>query len=181
VFRVWPQKNHLHRHSSHFFLLLPMSFPTYEVQVDSTAIKFCTMSSTDQTDLWLIDKEGNTFVKSTDRSSSSSSTTPTPVLHFPLPNPPPSPIQDSLEVPVKDPVNNFTSQLTEQLTREVSLQESTYGLAQALVESAVRNGHTFITEEKYEDYTAQSPFHQAENCWTPAWVVVTDNILSVTL
>jgi len=149
-----------------------MSFPTYEVQVDSTAILFSTMSGTDQTDLQLIDKEGNTFVKSTDFSSSSSSATPTPILYFPLPNPPPSPIQDSLEVPVVDPVNNFTSQLMEQLTCEVSLRESTYGLVQALAESAVRNGHTFITEEKYEDYTAQSPFHQAENCRTAAWVVL---------
>ena len=126
------------------------------------------MSGTDQSGLQMVGKEGNTFVASTDDSSSSSSTTPTPVLHFPLPNPPPSPIQDSLEVPVEDPVNNFTSQLMEQLTREVSLRKSTYGLAQALGESAVQNGHTFITEEKYEDYTAQSPFHQAENCWTMA-------------
>ena len=130
------------------------------------------MSGTDQTDLQLIDKEGNMFVASTDRSSSSSSTTPTPVPQFPLPNPPPSPIRDSLEVPVEDPVNNFTSQLTEQLMREVGLRESTYGLVQALAESAVQNGHMFITKEKYEDYTAQSPFHQAENCRTTAWVVL---------
>jgi hypothetical protein len=30
----------------------------------------------------------------------------------------------------------------------------------------------FITKEKYEDYTAQSPFHQAENCRTVAWLVL---------
>jgi hypothetical protein len=30
----------------------------------------------------------------------------------------------------------------------------------------------FIAKENYKDYTAQSPFHQAENCWTTAWVVL---------
>jgi hypothetical protein len=29
-----------------------------------------------------------------------------------------------------------------------------------------------IAEENYEDYTAQSPFHQAENCRTAAWIVL---------
>jgi hypothetical protein len=51
----------------------------------------------------------------------------------------------------------------EQLMHEVSL---------ALAESAMQNGHMFITKEKYKDYTVQSPFHQAENCQTTAWVVL---------
>ena len=59
-----------------------------------------------------------------------------------------------------------------QPTHEISSQEFAYGLTCALVESAVRNGHTFVAEENYEDYTAQSPFHQAENCQTVAWVVL---------
>jgi len=36
----------------------------------------------------------------------------------------------------------------------------------------MQNGHMFVTEENYEDYMAQSPFHQAGNCWTTAWVVL---------
>ena len=89
-----------------------------------------------------------------------------------LQNPPPSPIQDLVTVPVENPSTDFTSQLTKQLTHEISSCKSAYGLACALAESAVWNGHTFVAEENYEDYTAQSPFHQAENCWTAAWVVL---------
>ena len=59
-----------------------------------------------------------------------------------------------------------------QLTHEISSQEFAYGLTCALVESAVWNGHTFVAEENYEDYTVQSPFHQAGNCRTAAWVVL---------
>ena len=36
----------------------------------------------------------------------------------------------------------------------------------------MQNRHTFIAKENYKDYTAQSPFHQAENCQTVAWVVL---------
>ena len=75
-----------------------------------------------------------------------------------LQNPPPSPIQDLVTIPVENPSTDFTSQLTKQLTHEISSRESAYGLACALAESAVRNGHTFVAEEDYEDYTAQSPF-----------------------
>jgi hypothetical protein len=89
-----------------------------------------------------------------------------------LHNPPPSPIQDLVTVPVENPSTDFTSQLTKQLTHEISSRKSAYGLACALAESAVQNGHTFIAEENYEDYMAQSPFHQAENCRTAAWVVL---------
>jgi hypothetical protein len=56
--------------------------------------------------------------------------------------------------------------------REISSQEFAYGLACALAESTMQNGHAYIAEENYEDYTAQSPFHQAENCWTAAGVVL---------
>jgi hypothetical protein len=45
-------------------------------------------------------------------------------------------------------------------------------LACALTESAMQNGHVFIAEENYKDYTAQSPFHQTENCQTTCWVVL---------
>jgi hypothetical protein len=89
-----------------------------------------------------------------------------------LQNPPPSLIRDLVTIPVENPSTDFTSQLTKQLTHEISSHESAYGLACALAESAVRNGHTFVVEENYEDYTAQSPFHQAENCQTAAWVVL---------
>jgi len=89
-----------------------------------------------------------------------------------LQNPPPSPIRDLVTTPVENPSTDFTSQLTKQLTHEISSRKSAYGLACALAESAVRNGHTFVAEENYEDYTAQSPFHQAENCRTAAWVVL---------
>src|SRR6202790_1632935 len=89
-----------------------------------------------------------------------------------LQNPPPSPIQDLVTVPFKNPPTDFTSQLTKQLTHEISSQKSAYGLACALAESAVQNGHAFVAEENYEDYMAKSPFHQAENCWTAAWVVL---------
>jgi hypothetical protein len=59
-----------------------------------------------------------------------------------------------------------------QLTCEIGSQEFTYGLIYALAESAMRNGHTFIAKKNYKDYTAQSPFHQTENCRTTAWVVL---------
>ena len=36
----------------------------------------------------------------------------------------------------------------------------------------MQNGHTFIAEENYKDYIAQSPFYQAENCQTMAWIVL---------
>jgi len=85
-----------------------------------------------------------------------------------LQNPPPSPIQDLITVPVENPSTNFTSQLTKQLTHEISLHKTAYGLTCALAESAVQNGHMFVAEEYYEDYTAQPPFHQAENCRTVA-------------
>jgi hypothetical protein len=62
--------------------------------------------------------------------------------------------------------------LTKQLTHEISSREFAYGLTCALAELAMWNGHTFVAEENYEDYTAQSPFHQAENCQTVAWVVL---------
>src|SRR5882762_9473555 len=89
-----------------------------------------------------------------------------------LQNPPPSPIRDLVTTPVENPSTDFTSQLTKQLTHEISSRKSAYGLACALAESAVQNGHTFVAEENYKDYMAQSPFHQAENCQTAAWVVL---------
>ena len=89
-----------------------------------------------------------------------------------LQNPPPSPIRDLVTIPVENPSTNFTSQLTKQLTHEISSQKIAHGLACALAESAMWNGHTFVAKENYKDYTAQSPFHQAENCRTAAWVVL---------
>jgi len=72
-----------------------------------------------------------------------------------LQNPPPSPIRDLVTTLVENPSTDFTSQLTKQLTHEVSSRKSAYGLACALAESAVRMD-TFVAEEDYEDYTAQS-------------------------
>src|SRR5882762_8746632 len=89
-----------------------------------------------------------------------------------LQNPRPSPIRDLVTTPVENPSTDFTSQLMKQLTHEISSHQSAYGLSCALAESAVQNGHMFVAEENYEDYTAQSPFHQAENCRTAAWIVL---------
>jgi hypothetical protein len=126
----------------------------------------------DQASFQLTHKEEGTFVSLSNRPSGSSSTTSTSVHHSLLQNPPPSPIQDLLTIPVKNPSTDFTTQLMKQLTHEISSQGFAYSLACALVESAMQNGHTFVAEENYENYTAQSPFHQAGNCQTAAWVVL---------
>jgi hypothetical protein len=172
VSRIQPQ-NHLHRHSPPYFLP-PMSFENYRVQVDSTVTPSCAMTGTvnDQTNFQLTHKEEGTFISSSNHPSGSCSTMSTSVLHFSLQNPPPSPIRDLLTIPVKNPSTNFRSQLTKQRTHEISSREFAYGLACALAELAMQNGHTFVAEENYEDYMAQSPFHQAENCWTMGWVIL---------
>src|ERR1700676_4768271 len=102
-----------------------MSFKTYRVQLDSTATLSCAMSGTvnDKASLQLIHKVEDTFILSSNHSTSSPSTTPTSVPYFSLPNPPPSPIWNSeklLNLPFKDPSNDFMSQLTKQLICEIS-------------------------------------------------------------
>jgi hypothetical protein len=89
-----------------------------------------------------------------------------------LQNPPPSPIQDLVTIPIEKPPTDFTSELAKQLTHEIRSHKSAYGLACALAESAVQNGHTFIAEKNYEAHGTQSLFHQAENFWTVAWIVL---------
>jgi hypothetical protein len=151
-----------------------MSFENHRVQEDFTATPFCTMTGNvnEPASFQLTHKEEGTLVSSSNRPSSSSPTTSTSVHYSSLQNPPPSPIQDLLAVPVKNPSTDFTSQLTKQPTHEIGSRDFAYGLTCALAELAVQNGHTFVAEENYEDYTAQSPFHQAGNCRTAAWVVL---------
>ena len=166
VSRIQPQ-NHLHQHSPPYFLL-PMSFENYKVQVDSTATPSCTMTGTvkDQTSFQLIHRE-DTFISSSNHPSGSSSTTSIPVHHFSL---------QILHLLLSKIYLPYQSRTHPPISRvswwnssyEISSWEFAYGLACALVESAMRNRHTFVAEENYEDYMAQSPFHQAGNSQTMA-------------
>ena len=96
-----------------------------------------------------------------------------PTMESQLINPPPSPtcVKSHSTVTSTFPNNSFNDvmgQLMNQLGHEVDIMKfhqitsnpSLTSIGYALAQSAMEKNHTPVEEEKYEEYTAQSPLHQ---------------------
>jgi hypothetical protein len=107
-----------------------------------------------------------------------------------LPNPPPSPtcVESSSTAASTLPNNSFNdvmSQLMNQLVHEVDMMKSYQimsnpsltSISCALAQSAMKKNRTPVKEEKYEEYTAQSPLHQDVDRASAAWIILHQGII----
>ena len=102
-----------------------------------------------------------------------------------LPNPPPSPtcVESPNTAASSVPNNSFNdvmNQLMNQLGHEIDIMKSYKIISNpsltpiscALAQSAMEKNRTPVEEEKYEEYTAQSPLHQDVDQASAAWVIL---------
>jgi len=107
-----------------------------------------------------------------------------------LPNPPPSPtcVESPSIAASSVPNNSFDdvmSQLMNQLGHEIDIMNSYQIITNpsltpiscALAQSAMEKNRTPVEEEKYEEYTAQSPLHQDVDRASAAWVILHRGII----
>ena len=113
-----------------------------------------------------------------------------PAIESQLINPPPSPtcVKSHSTVTNTFPNNSFNDvmgQLMNQLEHEVDTMKfyqitsnpSLTSIGYALAQSAVEKHHTPVKEERYEEYTAQSPLHQDVVQASAAWVILHRGII----
>src|SRR6202790_1241996 len=107
-----------------------------------------------------------------------------------LPNPPlsltcvESPSTAASSVP-NNSFNDVMNQLMNQLVHEVDMMKSYQitsnplltSISCALFKSAMEKNRTPVEEEKYEEYTAQSPLHQDVDRASAAWVILHRGII----
>ena len=109
------------------------------------------------------------------------SPTPTTLPHSPPLNPPPFPIipvDCAADMLVDNLINDIARQLTKQLTHDVSILEANNTISglslinDTLLKSANQHNHTFIFNEFYRDFTAQSPVHWGIDQVSAAWIIL---------
>src|ERR1700674_2430264 len=138
------------------------------------------VSIADRTSLAMVPRAASTFELS-----------PNSAPH--LPNPPPSltcvesPSTAASSVP-NNSFDDIMNQLMNQLGHEIDIMKSykiisnpsLTPISRALAQSAMEKNRTPVEEEKYEEYTAQSPLHQDVDRASATWVILHRGIIGRT-
>src|SRR5882762_10782805 len=139
------------------------------------------VSITDHTSLTLVPDAKDTVNLSLNHLPVTSSPTSTTLPDSPPLNPPPSaiiPVDCAADMLPNNLINDIASQLTKQFTHNVSILEANNTISglsiinDTLLKLANQHNHTFIFDEFYQDFTAQSPVHQGIDQVSAAWIIL---------